>query len=289
MENKLVLVTGGCGFIGYKLVETLIQLGYDVDVIDNLYIGQEAKDVKHLGANFLYGDVRAVDNMPNKNYKYIFHLAALSRIQPSFVNPGLTFEVNVEGTKQVIEYALRNNCKLIYSGSSSRHHNPELSPYAMSKHMGEEWIKLYKRIYALDAEIVRFYNVYGPGELVDSHMAAVIGLWRSQVKKNYPITIIGDGEQRRDFTHIDDIVDGLIKIAESNEKHEDAWELGTGCNYSINELAGMFIDKFKCVKVYMTDQKGNYRETLRINNDAVERLNWSPKDRLKQYIKDILK
>jgi len=289
MENKLVLVTGGCGFIGYKLVETLIQLGYDVDVIDNLYIGQEAKDVKHLGANFLYGDVRAVDNMPNKNYKYIFHLAALSRIQPSFVNPGLTFEVNVEGTKQVIEYALRNNCKLIYSGSSSRHHNPELSPYAMSKHMGEEWIKLYKRIYALDAEIVRFYNVYGPGELVDSHMAAVIGLWRSQVKKNYPITIIGDGEQRRDFTYIDDIVDGLIKIAESNEKHEDAWELGTGCNYSINELAGMFIDKFKCVKVYMTDQKGNYRETLRINNDAVERLNWSPKDRLKQYIKDILK
>jgi len=289
MENKLVLVTGGCGFIGYKLVETLIQLGYDVDVIDNLYIGQEAKDVKHLGANFLYGDVRAVDNMPNKNYKYIFHLAALSRIQPSFVNPGLTFEVNVEGTKQVIEYALRNNCKLIYSGSSSRHHNPELSPYAMSKHMGEEWIKLYKRIYALDAEIVRFYNVYGPGELVDSHMAAVIGLWRSQVKKNYPITIIGDGEQRRDFTYIDDIVDGLIKIAESNEKHKDAWELGTGCNYSINELAGMFIDKFKCVKVYMTDQKGNYRETLRINNDAVERLNWSPKDRLKQYIKDILK
>jgi len=287
MENKLVLVTGGCGFIGYKLVETLIQLGYDVDVIDNLYIGQEAKDVKHLGANFLYGDVRAMDNMPNKNYKYIFHLAALSRIQPSFVNPGLTFELNVEGTKQVIEYALRNNCKLIYSGSSSRHHNPELSPYAMSKHMGEEWTKLHKRIYALDAEIVRFYNVYGPGELVDSHMAAVIGLWRSQIKKNHPITIVGDGEQRRDFTYIDDIVDGLIKIAESNEKHVDAWELGTGCNYSINEVADMFIDKFKCVKVYITDQKGNYRETIRVNNDAIDRLNWKPTDKLKEYIKNL--
>jgi len=285
MDN--VLVTGGCGFIGYALTEKLLSQGYTVDVIDNLSIGREAKIPE--GSNFLGGDVRAMDNIPNKQYKYVFHLAALSRIQPSFENPNTTFTNNVKGTKQVIEYALRNNCKFIYSGSSSIHHNPELSPYAMSKHIGEQWTKLYKRVYGLNAELVRFYNVYGPGELVDSRMAAVIGLWRSQVKKNYPITIIGDGEQRRDFTHIDDIVDGLIKIAESNEKHEDAWELGTGCNYSINEVASMFIDKFKCVKVYMTDQKGNYRETLRINNDAVERLNWSPKDRLKQYIKDILK
>ena len=250
----MVLVTGGCGFIGYKLVETLVNLGYEVDVIDNLSIGHEAKDVKQIGANFLYGDVRAMDNMNNKNYKYIFHLAALSRIQPSFVNPGLTFEVNVEGTKQVIEYALRNNCKLIYSGSSSRHHNPELSPYAMSKHMGEEWTKLYKKIYGLNSEIVRFYNVYGPGELVDSHMAAVIGLWRSRIKKNLSIIIHGDGEQRRDFTHIDDIVDGIIKIAESNQKHEDAWELGTGNNYSLNEVASMFGN---VEKEYVPDVKGN--------------------------------
>jgi len=286
MENKMVLVTGGCGFIGYKLVETLVNLGYEVDVIDNLSIGHEAKDVKQIGANFLYGDVRAMDNMNNKNYKHIFHLAALSRIQPSFVNPGLTFEVNVEGTKQVIEYALRNNCKLIYSGSSSRHHNPELSPYAMSKHMGEEWTKLYKKIYGLNSEIVRFYNVYGPGELVDSHMAAVIGLWRSRIKKNLSIIIHGDGEQRRDFTHIDDIVDGIIKIAESNQKHEDAWELGTGNNYSLNEVASMFGN---VEKEYVPDVKGNYRETIRVNNDAIERLGWMPKDRLKEYIKTVLK
>ncbi|NDD97360.1 MAG: NAD-dependent epimerase/dehydratase family protein, partial [Actinobacteria bacterium] len=195
--------------------------------------------------------------------------------------------VNVEGTKKVVEYAMKTKSKLIYSGSSSKHHNPELSPYAMSKHIGEEWIKLYKRIYGLNSEIVRFYNVYGPGELVDSHMAAVIGLWRSQIKKNYPITIVGDGEQRRDFTYIDDIIDGLIRIARSSEKHEDAWELGTGNNYSINEVADMFIEKFKCVKVYMTDQKGNYRETIRINNDAIDRLGWEPKDRLKEYINSL--
>ena len=282
---KKVLVTGGCGFIGYALTLELIKRGYEVDVIDNLSIGKEAKIPE--ACNFLGGDIRAMDNIDDKPYLYIFHLAALSRIQPSFQNPNLTFSINVDGTKQVIEYVYHNKSKLIYAGSSSRHHNPILSPYAMSKHMGEEWIKMFKGVYGLNAEIVRFYNVYGPGELVDSHMAAVIGKWRSQIEKNYPISIVGDGEQRRDFTHIDDIVDGLIRIAESDEKHEDAWELGTGKNYSINEVADMFVKKFNCTKLNIFDQKGNYRETLRINSDAIDRLGWQPTDKLKSYINEI--
>ena len=281
---KKVLVTGGCGFIGHALTLELIKRGYNVDVIDNLSIGKEARIPN--GCNFLGGDIRGMDNQDDKPYIYIFHLAALSRIQPSFQNPTLTFSVNVDGTKKVVEYAYQNKSKLIYAGSSSRWHNPMLSPYAMSKHMGEEWIKMYKGVYDLNAEIVRFYNVYGEGELMDSHMAAVIGVWRAQVKKNYPITIIGDGKQRRDFTHIDDIVDGLIRVAESDKGH-DAWELGTGKNYSINEVADMFIEKFNCVKVYMTDQKGNYRETLRVNSDAIDILGWKPTDKLKEYINGI--
>ena len=282
---KQVLVTGGCGFIGHALTLELIKRGYNVDVIDNLSIGKEARIPE--GCNFLGGDIRGMDNQDDKPYIYIFHLAALSRIQPSFQNPTLTFSVNVDGTKKVVEYAYQNKSKLIYAGSSSRWHNPMLSPYAMSKHMGEEWIKMYKGVYDLNAEIVRFYNVYGEGELMDSHMAAVIGVWRAQVKKNYPITIIGDGKQRRDFTHIDDIVDGLIRVAESDKGH-DAWELGTGKNYSINEVADMFIEKFNCVKVYMTDQKGNYRETLRVNSDAIDILGWKPTDKLKEYINGIM-
>jgi UDP-glucose 4-epimerase len=279
---KRALVTGGCGFVGYALTIELIKRGYEVDVIDNLSIGREAKIPD--GCNFLGGDIRVMGNIENKTYDYIFHLAALSRIQPSFQNPTLTFSVNVDGTKQVIEYVHRNKSKLIYAGSSSRHHNPMLSPYAMSKHMGEEWIKMYKEVYELNAEIVRFYNVYGPGELVDSHMAAVIGLWRAAIRKGEPIKIHGDGQQRRDFTHIDDIVDGLIKIAENNEKHEDAWELGTGKNYSLNELANMF--EYPNIK-YVDDVKGNYRKTLRLNNDAIERLGWQPTDKLKSYINEI--
>ena len=278
-----VLVTGGCGFIGYALTKELLLRGYNVDVIDNLSIGDEAKDVITLGANLIGGDIREMYALKDKDYKYIFHLAALSRIQPSFKHPHLTFSINVEGTKQVVDYTFKTNAKLIYSGSSSRHHNPMLSPYALTKHMGEEWIKMYKGVYGLNAEIVRFYNVYGPGELIDSHMAAVIGIFRNQIKNNQPLTIFGDGEQRRDFTHIDDIVDGLIKIAESDEKHEDAWELGTGKNYSIKEVARMFNTEV----VHLPDVKGNYRETIRVNNDAIERLGWQPTDRLKQYIQSL--
>jgi len=279
---KTALVTGGAGFIGYALSSELLRRGYEVDVVDNLSIGNEAKI--HPFVNFLGGDVRAMDNVKDKSYDYIFHLAALSRIQPSFKNPNLTFSCNVKGTKQVVEYANKNKSKLIYAGSSSRHHNPMLSPYALTKHMGEEWIKMFKEVYGLNAEIARFYNVYGPGELVGSDMAAVIGIWRYAISKGEPILIHGDGEQRRDFTHVDDIVDGLIRIAESDEKHEDAWELGTGCNYSLNELADMF--EYPNRK-YVDDVKGNYRKTLRLNNDAVKRLGWKPTDKLKSYINEI--
>jgi UDP-glucose 4-epimerase len=278
-----VLVTGGCGFVGHNLTNELIKRGYDVDVIDNLFIGKEAKIPE--GCNFLSGDVRLIE-LPETPYKYIFHLAAISRIQPSFTFPEMTFNVNVNGTKQVIEYANKVGAKLIYSGSSSKHHNPELSPYAMSKYMGEQWCKMYKKVFNLNCEIVRFYNVYGPGELVDSHMAAVIGIFRKQVMDNKPITIYGDGEQRRDFTHINDIVDGLIRIAESDEKNSDAWELGTGANYSINEVFEMFNEMHsgKLTKVNLPDVKGNYRETLRMDDEAINRLGWKPSDKLKQYI-----
>jgi UDP-glucose 4-epimerase len=287
--NK-VLVTGGCGFIGSNLTKKLLSIGYEVDVIDNLYIGKDAKITE--GCNFLNGDVRLIE-LPKSEYKYIFHLAALSRIQPSFEFPDLAFNVNVAGTKEVIEYAMKCNAKLVYAGSSSKHHNPELSPYAMSKYMGEQWCKLYKTVYGLNCEIARFYNVYGPGELIDSKMAAVIGIFRKQIAEGLPITIHGDGEQRRDFTHVDDIVDGLIRIAESSEIHEDAWELGTGCNYSINEVYDMFAANVYAKTMqfpevnHVPDVPGNYRLTLRKNEDAINRLGWTPKDRLKDYLKGL--
>ena len=279
-----ILVTGGAGFIGTNLIKRLLQEGHTVHSLDNYDSGLRENEVE--GCTYYFGDVRSIGTM-DKDIDLIYHLAALSRIQPSFQNPNHTFEVNTGGTQEVCDFAKHIKAKVIYAGSSSRWHNPHQSPYACYKHLGEEICKLYRTAFNINIEITRFYNVYGPGEIVDGDWAAVIGIWRRQVRDGQPITIVGDGEQRRDFTHVDDIVDGLYRIGISNEKHEDAWELGTGKNHSINEVYQMFKEKFGVECVYISDQKGNYRETLRENNDAIERLGWKSTDKLKQYIQSL--
>ena len=278
---KQILVTGGAGFIGTNLIKRLVSEGHRVVSLDNYVTGLENNHVK--GAKYIKGDVNIIADLKNQ-YDVIFHLAALARIQESFKNPDETFFANTIGTEKVCEFARKGNAKLVYAGSSSRWCDPHSSPYATTKFLGEEIIKMYKKTYKLDMEIARFYNVYGPYEIVDDTWAAVIGIWRSQIEENKPITIVGDGEQRRDFTHVDDIVDGLIKISESDIKHEDAWELGTGINYSINEVYKMFKEKFNAKSISLPDQPGNYRETLRENDDTLDKLKWKPSDRLKEYI-----
>ena len=282
-----ILVTGALGFVGKNLCKRLIEQGYDVIGLDNYEIGKATDEVE--GVRYLPWDIEQIEYLKGDGIDLCFHLAALSRIQPSFEQPSETFRVNTRGTEAVCEWARQFNIKVVYSGSSSQWHDPFQSPYAMYKKLGEDVCKMYKKIYNLNVEIARFYNVFGPGEIVDGKWAAVIGLWRRQVRDGEPITIVGDGEQKRDFTHIDDIVDALIKIGLGNETVEDAWELGTGFNYSLNEVADMFIKKFSCVKVYMTDEKGNYRETKRENNDALNRLDWRPKDVLREYIENLEK
>ncbi len=277
-----IMVTGGAGFIGTNLIERLVKEGHEVVSIDNYDSGVVENHIDNV--KYINADIETIEYIKGDDFDLCFHLAALSRIQPSFENPTDTFRVNVRGTEAVCEWARHNNVKVVDAGSSSKHHNPSDSPYAMYKFLGEEVCKLYKSTFEVDVEICRFYNVYGPKEIVDGDWAAVIGIWRNQVNNNQKITIVGDGEQRRDFTHVVDICDALYKVGVGNEKHEDAWELGTGINYSVNEVYGMFKEKFGSESMYIPDQKGNYRETLRENNDTVDRLNWKPEDRLKEYI-----
>jgi len=279
-----ILVTGGAGFIGTNLIKRLLSEGHEVHSIDNYDSGLKENEVG--GCNYHTGDIQVVSLM-DKDFDIIYHLAALSRIQPSFDNPLLTYDTNVTGTQMVCEFARTIGAKVIYAGSSSRWHDPYQSPYACYKHLGEEVLKMYRKVYGLNCEIARFYNVYGPNEVVDGDWAAVIGIWRRQVRDNEKITIVGDGEQRRDFTHVVDIVDGLYKIGMTDKSHDDAWELGTGINYSINEMYSMFKKKFGADSILIPEQKGNYRDTLRENNDTVERLKWKPKDRLSDYIKKL--
>ena len=279
-----ILITGGAGFVGTNLADRLHTEGHNVTVVDDYSTGR-FDDNHLLGVIYKDGDVTDVVG----NYDYIFHLAALSRIQPSFKDPDETFRVNVLGTQKVLELARRTGAKVVYAGSSSKWHDPHQSPYATTKWLGEEMCKMYKRTYGLKVEIARFYNVYGPREIVGPKggWAAVIGIWRNQIKNNEPLTIVGDGKQRRDFTHVDDIVDGLVKIAFSSNEHEDAWELGTGMNYGVLEVAQMFINKFNATVTHVEDEAGNYRETLQKNSDAQRILGWFPKDRLLQYINSL--
>jgi len=281
---KKILVTGGAGFIGSNLVFELVNQGYDVTSIDDYSAGLKKNEVE--GAEYINLDIEMVDNIDN-DFDLCFHLAARSRVQPSFSDPTEYFRVNVNGTMKIMEWAKKNKVKVVYAGSSSRHHDPTDSPYAMYKFLGEEVCKLYKNSYSVDVEIARFYNVYGPNESLDEIHGNVIGIWQTKVKKGLPLPVVGDGNQRRDFTHVLDIVDGLIKIALSNKVHEDAWELGTGINYSVNELYEMFNNKFKCNRINIPDQKGNYKLTLRENDDLINQLGWSPKDRLKQHIDNL--
>ena len=279
-----ILVTGGVGFIGVNLIKKLVKEGHKVACLDNYSTGTKSNEID--GCEYHNYDIENITQLGG-DFDMCFHLAGLSRIQPSFGNPTETFRVNLRGTEAVCEWARLNNIKVIYGGSSSKWHDPYQSPYAMYKHLGEEVCKMYRKTYNLDVNIARFYNVYGPHEIIDGPWAAVIGIWRRQIRDSEPITIVGDGNQRRDFTYVDDIAEGLIRISQYDGFHEDAWELGTGINYSMNEIYGMFkkLTGVRCV--YLPEQHGNYRETLRENNDSLNKLSWSPTDKLSNYINSL--
>lgn len=278
-----ILVTGGAGFVGTNLLIKLLSSENELYSIDNYSIGKIDNHIK--GVEYIDDDVENILNYDIK-FDLIYHLAALSRIQPSFIDPVLTFHSNTTGTLRILEFARKYNTPVIYSGSSSKHHNPILSPYAMTKYLGEELCKLYKESYNLKVHIVRFYNVYGPYEIMEGKWAALIGKWRNNIKNNEALQIVGDGNQRRDFTHIYDIVSGLIAISNTKSKNYE-WELGSGVNYSINEVFDMFKLKFNCKSTYISDQKGNYKETIRINDKALDELDWKPKENLKDYIMNL--
>lgn len=282
---KKVLVTGGVGFIGSNLIKELKKNDdFEIVSLDNYSTGSINNQIENV--KYINDDITNIHKIDN-DFDFCFHLAAQSRVQPSFDDPEESLRANVLGTSKVLEWSKKNNTKIIYAGSSSKHHNPSDSPYAMYKYLGEEICKLYRTSFNLNIEIARFYNVYGPGENADEKYGNVIGIWKAKIIKGEPLPIVGDGEQKRDFVHVFDIVDGLIKIALSDLNHNDAWELGTGINYSINSLFDYFKESFDIDSINIPDQPGNYRKTLRENDDTLKLLNWSPKDRLKDHIKNL--
>jgi UDP-glucose 4-epimerase len=284
-----ILVTGGAGFVGTNLIKRLLKEKHEVVSIDNYSTGYETNHVN--GCVYLYGDISDSDTIkrkltdgPYQNFDVIYHLAALARIQPSLKNPKKTIDNNFIGTLNILEYARENNTQVIYSGSSSMHHGLYGSPYAWSKFGGEELCKVYSSVYDLNTTICRFYNVYGPHQLKTGTYATVIGIFINQYENGLPLQITGDGEQRRDFTHIDDIVDALYRCIGKNFRAE-FFELGRGLNHSINELAKMWGDY---PKEYIPPRPGEYPFTLCTDKNAFDKLGWTPKRNLEDYIKTIL-
>ena len=273
------IVTGGVGFIGTNLIKRLLSEGHEVISVDNYSTGKKENEQE----GCVYHDLDINDRELNFNVDVIFHIAALARIQPSLIRPQETIEANVNGTLNVLELARKNNTPVIFAGSSSFHHGLYGSSYAWSKHAGEQLCKLYSEVYGLNTSICRFYNVYGPHQLEDGEYSTVLGIFERQYRNDEPLTITGKGEQRRDFTHVDDIVDGLYRCMDKDLKAE-IFELGRGVNYSINEI----VDMFGAERKYIPARSGEYDVTLCTDTKAHEMLGWTPTRNLEDYIKSVI-
>jgi UDP-glucose 4-epimerase len=280
-----MLVTGGAGFVGANLIKRLLKDGHEVVSVDNYSTGKREnhqEGCQYHDFDLSYGfKYKVFDD----EYDVIFHMAALARIQPSLKNPYKSIFNNFVSSLNIFEYARKNNTKIVYAGSSTFHHGLYSSPYAWSKFSGEELCKLYSSVYDLSTAICRFYNVYGPHQLEEGDYSTVIGIFEKQYREGKPLTITANGEQRRDFTYIDDIVDGLVKCSEHNFKAE-FFELGRGVNYSINEIANMFGEDYP--REYIPARKGEYDVTLADYSKAKLKLGWEPTGDISSYIKLVI-
>ena len=297
------LVTGGAGFIGTNLIKRLLKDGHEVVSIDNYSTGKKENHQKGCSYNNFdisddyvpYGRLywpNSIKVMDEVGYPdVIFHLAALPRIQPSFETPIESFKANVVGTINILEWARKNDVKVIYAGSSSVHGGAYKNPYTFTKWQGDKLCHMYSEIYKVNVNVCRFYNVYGPYELTEGEYCTVVGIFQKQYENHEPLTITWDGEQRRDFTHVDDIVDGLVLTAEGK-----SWgltiEFGRGKNYSINEVADMFDipgpdGHFYYERKYIDKRPGEVRSTLCDLGLAYSTVGYQPKRNLEDYINKI--
>jgi UDP-glucose 4-epimerase len=298
MKNKM-LVTGGAGFIGSHLVDKLIEQGHEVIVIDNesgaasdkFYWNDKATRVKkdivdYEGTRPFYEGV-----------DYVFHLAAKSRIQTTVENPVLCTETNLVGTTTVLKCSKEAGVKrVIYSSTSSayglknipplREDMPEdcLNPYSISKTAGEKMCKFYTDCFGLETTTFRYFNVYGKREPLKGPYAPVVGIFMRQRKAGEPMTIVGDGEQRRDFTHVDDVVEANIRAAYAKGVVGEIINVGTGTNHSVNELADMVGGP----RVTLPQRPGEARITLADNSKLKNLLKLVPQVKVEEHIKLIM-
>jgi len=285
-----ILVTGGAGFIGGHLIKKLLEDGHNVTSIDNYSTGK--KENEHSFCEYHNVDLQEhpLEYVKMEKPDIIYHLAAKARILPSIQNPLHTMKNNVDSMIHVLDYARSKNVPVVYAGSSSVVGDIYSNPYTLSKFYGEELCKMYSRVYETPISVCRFYNVYGKYQLTEGAYCTLIGIFQRLYHNNQPLTITGDGEQRRDFTHVDDIVDGLIRCGKGLSGSDDGvvikgktFELGRGKNYSVNEIADTFGDY---PREYIDGRPGEMRNTLNTDTMARDMLGWNPRGDVIDYIKN---
>ena len=290
-----ILITGGAGFIGSNLIKKLLSKYLDIEIIslDNYSTGTEKNHINSKNVIYIKGntwDIFSIKEIMEFKPMYIFHLGEYSRIVQSFNEPSKVFLSNSYGTQQILEFAVLKKSKLIYSGSSAifgsndETKNKDLNPYVFTKSKNVELIHKYKKWFGLNFAICYFYNVYGPGQISEGQYATVIGIFENQIKNNQDLTVVYPGTQTRIFTHIDDIIEGVLLVAKNGDG--DGYYLGTKKNISILELVKMFNKNY----IFIEPRNGERINSV-INensNKAENELGWFAKIDIEDCIKSFL-
>lgn len=296
------LVTGGAGFIGSNLVDKLLELGHEVIVIDNEY--SDAHDHFYWNSqtkNYKL-DIRDYENTRSlyDDVDYVFHLAAEARIQPAIENPIEAVSINAVGTCTVLQCAREAGVKrVMYSSTSSAYGRNEpanietqpddcLNPYSVSKVTGEKLCRMYTELYGLPTITFRYFNVYGERQPLKGQYAPVIGIFLRQRAAGEPLTIVGDGNQRRDFTYVGDVVNANILAATKevdSEAFGQVYNIGTGNNHSINQIARIISNNV----INIAPRPGETRLSLANNQKFCKTFGWEPTMKLESWIIKCLK
>ncbi len=289
MKNKKVLVTGGAGFVGSHLCERLLRLGNEVVSLDNYFTGSKKNHIE--GVKYLKGDTKDIFNLIHFTPDIIYHLGEYSRVEQSFDDMRIVYEYNKIGTFEVLEFARQRGSKLIYAGSSTKFGDGGIarntSPYAWTKASNTELVINYGNWYNINYAITYFYNVYGPREISRGKYATLIALFKEKIKNNEPLTIVRPGTQKRNFTHVNDIVNGLILVGK--EGYGDEFGIGSDEAFSILEVAEMFLNMdidqaIRKGKIIMLPERKGNRMNAEVITEKTKSLGWKPKYSLKDWL-----
>ncbi len=294
------IVTGGAGFIGSNLVDRLVSLKHKVIVLDDLSTGQ-ISNLRNVKKDITFKKVDLSKNLRKysryfKNVDWVFHLAGKADIVPSINNPVEYFNTNVKGTLNLLEIARKEKIKkLIYAASAScygipnhypTHEKSEIKleyPYALTKYLGEELILHWHKIYKMPNISIRFFNVYGQRSRTTGAYGAVFGVFLAQKLANKPLTIVGHGNQTRDFVHVNDIVNALILAAKKGREGE-IYNIGSGVETNINKIAKIIGGK----KIKIPKRPGEPDRSLASINKIKKHLNWKPKIKIENGVKMLI-